>query len=430
MIKRSFFGLKKSRFMNKMSDPALEKVKTIPMPKQATLLSENSIDPFYMKDKILIKAGETIKTGQKLPVFGNSDCCVISTVTGTISSIDYFSGIFGSFYTAVKVDVAEKEDTDNRFKSLIKNPTLETVKEYLGSVPGNFPPALFHNKDQSINTIVVCGVDKDLFITVNQYTLATDTKAIKNGIAVLKQLTGIENIIFAAPDHLIQEAAATGVEVRTVDPEYPSTFPHMIMKNNLGQIIPAGKSPEDMGVCFVGAEAVASIGKAFDKGNIPVFKTFNLIHKDQSPCLVSARIGTPVGEVFSALNITTREKDRIIFGGPMTGSPVYTEDHPICPDTDAVIIQAEKDQPLVSDYPCTNCGECIRICPAGIPVNMLVRFLETEAYREAADQYDLYSCIECGLCSFVCVSKMPILQYIKLAKYELDRVNASEATHA
>jgi electron transport complex protein RnfC len=59
---------------------------------------------------------------------------------------------------------------------------------------------------------------------------------------------------------------------------------------------------------------------------------------------------------------------------------------------------------------------------------MLVRFLEAGQYQEAADSYDLYSCIDCGLCSYVCVSKIPIFQYIKLAKFELDRAKAAEAT--
>jgi electron transport complex protein RnfC len=63
----------------------------------------------------------------------------------------------------------------------------------------------------------------------------------------------------------------------------------------------------------------------------------------------------------------------------------------------------------------------VRICPANVPVNLLVRFLEAGQYHEGADLYDLYSCIECGLCSFVCVSRIPIYQYIKLAKYELSR---------
>jgi len=81
-----------------------------------------------------------------------------------------------------------------------------------------------------------------------------------------------------------------------------------------------------------------------------------------------------------------------------------------------------------SDYPCINCGDCVRTCPAQIAVNMLVRFLEAGQYEQAADNYDLYSCIDCGLCSYVCVSKIPIFQYIRLAKYELDRAKTAEAT--
>ncbi|MBW1993030.1 MAG: 4Fe-4S dicluster domain-containing protein, partial [Deltaproteobacteria bacterium] len=116
-------------------------------------------------------------------------------------------------------------------------------------------------------------------------------------------------------------------------------------------------------------------------------------------------------------------------GGPMRGTCVYREEYPVLPDTDALFIQDRQNITLASDYPCINCGECIRVCPAKIPVNMLIRFLEAGQYETAADQYDLYSCIDCGLCSFVCVSKIPIFQYIRLAKYELSRSQSSEASN-
>jgi len=114
----------------------------------------------------------------------------------------------------------------------------------------------------------------------------------------------------------------------------------------------------------------------------------------------------------------------------MAGSAIYSKDYPILSDTDAIIIQAKDKLDHISDYPCINCGDCIRTCPASVPVNMLVRLLEAGQYEEASDQYDLYSCIECGLCSYICAAKIPIFHYIKLAKYELDQIRTAEAMNA
>lgn len=113
----------------------------------------------------------------------------------------------------------------------------------------------------------------------------------------------------------------------------------------------------------------------------------------------------------------------------MTGAAIYSDQFPVMPDTDAIMVQPGADIPLTSDYPCINCGDCIPICPARIQVNMLVRFLEAGQYQEAADLYDLQSCVDCGLCAFVCPSKIPVFQYIKLAKYELDRLESAEAAN-
>ena len=429
MIKRSFIGLTKPLLKYEAMDLSTPELSVIQPYKKVTLFLNKAFD---FKDKILFNIGDKVKTGQKLSYSENSDAYVISTVTGTISSITPFNADYGKTYTAITIDVSENEEIDDQFSTLVKEPNIDTVKDYLAFIPGNLPAGLFPSTDtsQPIETIVISGVDRDLFITTNQNTVLVNSKAIKHGVQILKQITGIDNIIIVSPDYLMQDAGISRAEVRVVDPEYPASLPHLIMRDVLGQVVPAGKNCEDMGVSFISAEAVASIGKAFSEGQIPVHKHFNLIKKDGSSTLISARIGTPISDILNAFDVTLNEKDRLIIGGPMTGSTVYSEDFPVLPDTDAIMVQDRDNIPIVSDYPCINCGECIRICPANIPINMLVRFLEAGQYEEAADQYDLYSCIECGLCSFVCVSKMPVFHYIKLAKYELGRITTAEATNA
>ena len=426
MNKRSFFGFSKSHLTyDKITGPPQDP-RQVSVSRKAVYIIKHRYDP---AESAGIKPGLKVKTGQKMALNDDAGAYAISTVTGTVSGIAGYSGDFGDMWTEITVDVAENEQTDDHFQALAGKPDLKTAVDYLLPVPGAPDLSLLSDPDRTIHTIVVNGVDKDLLVTTAQHVVTADIQAVTSGIQVLKQISGIDNVIMTVPRDIIQGYGHIGAEAKAVDTQYPAGLPKNIMNDVLGQTVPAGKTCEDMGVCFFSAEAVASIGRAFETGRIPGEKTLTLVDKDGNRTLVSARIGTPLREIFNTFGITVKEKDRIILGGPMTGVAVYSEDHPVEPDTDAVIVQDSKDIPFSSDYPCINCGECIRVCPANIQIHMLIRFLEAGQYEVAADEYDLYACVECGLCSYVCVSKIPIFQYIKLAKYELDRIDTAEASN-
>ena len=275
---------------------------------------------------------------------------------------------------------------------------------------------------------MITGVDDDLLIGTNQYIVSSALDDIKKGIGILKEISGVERIVLVTAGESMQGYGHIGAEVKGLDTGYPAALPQLILKDVLGKIVPAGQNCEDLGVCFISAEATASIGRAYVDGQIPVHKTLTLVTKDGTQQLIKTTIGTPIRDILDQYGVSINEEDRIIFGGPMRGSAVYSLDHPVLPDTNGIVILDRQDAAYASDYPCINCGDCVRACPAQIQVHMLVRFLEAGQFEEAADNYDLLSCIECGICSFVCVSRIPIFQYIRLAKYELDRAKAAEIT--
>ncbi len=423
MIKKSFIGLVKPRIDYTVLtdlDPALVEVSK---PSRVKLLlaspGQKGIDE--------LKKGDQIKTGQLVSTA--KDVYAASPVTGTVSDLSGWAGDFGRNYTAITMDTAKEEELDEEFSEIAKEISLENAIKYLSCVPGCPPLKNFKNPEFDIHTIVVNGMDEDIWITTNQYVVQSRLKALKSGIAAIGKFTGINSIVLVAPERLAAVAAAAGIEVKTVGSSYPAANPKMILKNLFGNVVPAGKKTENLGYCFISAEAVASIGTAISTGKIPADKILTLIKKDGSTALISVKIGTPVAEVFKACDITINDQDQVIFGGPLTGSAIYSEDHPILPETNAIMVQDKDNVPFVSDYPCVNCGECVRICPAKMQVNMLVRLLEPGHYEEAESNYDLNSCIDCGLCSFVCVARIPIFQYIRLAKYELDRIRLAEAEY-
>ncbi|MGD2185785.1 MAG: 4Fe-4S dicluster domain-containing protein [Desulfobacterales bacterium] len=427
MIKKAFLGLSTPQIEYAMLPALLPEIEKIPAPKSITLLHRQN-DTYRIPPVTGI--GDRVKTGEKLSLYPDQNFYVISPVSGTISSLSPYTGDFGKSYMAVTIKPDGDEVFDETFQQQIQKPTMELVSGYLAGVPGKPPVSVLADSNGSIKTIVIRGLDPDPMVAISQYIAQSRLKDLKKGIQILKEVTAIQDIIMITAGESIQGYGHIGAQVRSVSATYPSALPHMVMKDVFGQVVPAGKTCEDLGVCFLTAEAVVSIGRAFESGKIPTSKLLTFIQKDGTPHIVETSIGTPIGNILEAFGESVNEYDRIIFGGPMTGSAVYALEHPVQPDTDSIIVVDRDKAAYVSDYPCINCGECVRICPAKMQVHMLVRFLEANQYEAAADSYDLHSCIECGLCSYVCVSKIPIFQYIKLAKYELERAITPETTDA
>ncbi len=428
MINSSIFGIAPPKLAYETIDEESPKSVQASPKEKITLFIEEAMEK---ASDALIKTGTPVRAGQKLTVYPGSKAYAVSPVSGEVESITPFTGIMEKQKTALTIRIGEVQDDGgdaDPFEEVAKSPSMQVLLDYLATVPGKPDFSRLADDAEPIKTLLILGADSDLLTVTNQFVIKTAGDAIKNGVNALQKATSKRNINFlmAVPNHLIQVSGTAGVSAKGVSSVFPMAHPEMIALSVVGAE-PAGKKDS---VVFLSAEAVASIGRAFKDGRIPGDKQITFVGKDGSKKLVTAPVGTHVKDILEKVGATVKDGDRIIFGGPMTGVSIYSIDHPVEPDTDAIILQDKSQIVPSEDLACINCGQCVRVCPTHVPVNELVRYLDAGEYEQAAERAELDACIECGYCTYVCESRIPIFQHIRLAKYALERIKAAEENNA
>lgn len=416
MIKNTFFGFRKPR-LPYLTVPANAPAPVeVPLPEKVVLMVPINADQAALikKKKTVVKKGDTVEKGQLLSVFDGSTERVLCSATGKVSSVETTTGIYSHLFLSItiEVDAAGTPPTENGDATEISEPGLWSLIKMLPGLPS---PDIYRTSVDSFHTIVIAGGDTDLLMTGNQYTLINRRDDLMAGIDYLKNQVPDKALVLAIPEYLEAQGKECGLPIHLTNRFYPSSVRRMI-ELDLTKKEAKTDSDRSSGYLFLSAEAIANLGNLQRSGSLSIYKLITVTGKNGNSTLVSARVGTPVRDVVRAAGNELNIEDHIIYGGPFTGTSIYSGDIPVMSDTDAIIIEGQESMPRITDNFCINCGDCIRVCPVGIPVNLLIRLLEKDQYEEAVQTCGLKSCIECGMCSFVCTAKIPLFQRIKLAR--------------
>lgn len=382
----------------------------------------------------LVKKGDRVFWGQKV---GDTDAFVSapvhSSVSGTVKGIETVVNPQGQRASAV---VIENDGEDEPHPDLspagadLESMTPEDIKGIVreagivGMGGAAFPTHVKMSPPEGkvLDMVILNGCECEPYLTCDHRLMLEfaeeivfGLKAVMKGCGVAKGLVGIED---NKPDaaEAMREAADgdPSIEVHLVHTKYPQGAEKQLIQALTGREVPSGGLPLDIGIVVQNVATARAVARAIRHGHPLVDRPLSVTGGGvKNPVNLFARVGTPLEFLIEQAGGPTEELRRIVLGGPMMGTSVFTTEIPVAKGTSGILLLGSEETSLWPEKPCIRCGQCVSACPVGLMPLYLGDFPD-----ESALQYRPLDCIECGCCTYVCPSRRMLMHSIRLAKAE------------
>ena len=219
------------------------------------------------------------------------------------------------------------------------------------------------------------------------------------------------------------------VKVVALPDAYPQGAEKILIYNTTGRVVPEGGLPSDVGVLIMNVTTTAALAEYVESGMPLVTKCVTVDGSPVSePKNLTVPVGTSIADVIEAAGGLSEEAGKVILGGPMMGTAIFSLDYPIMKNTNAVVVLNKKEAKKQYENPCIHCGRCVAICPMGLNPTVYAKAMSVADAEDRMQRYTdakLNLCIECGSCSYACPSNRPLVENNRLAKAELREYTAA-----
>lgn len=391
----------------------------------------------------VVKVGDEVKVGTLLAEQdGFISSPVYSSVSGKVTKIADLLLAGGNRCPAITVTSDGKMTPDENLQPPTvdsKESLVEAIRKsgIVGLGGAGFPTYVKFNVDpDKVDYLIVNGAECEPYITSDSYTMEHRTEDISVALEALKKHLTIKQVIFGIENNkkaAIESIRALSakdpaVSVKVLPPVYPQGGEKVLVYHTTGRQIPTGKLPLDVGCIVCNCTTLAAIGHYLRTGMPLVEKCVTVDGGAVAePKNVIVPIGASAKEVFDFCGGLREAPQKLLYGGPMMGITMATEESPILKNTNAILALTAKEARIPRTTACIRCGSCTNTCPFGLnPASIGRAYAKGDV--EALEKLGTNLCMECGCCSFVCPANRPLVQQNKLSKGLIREAKAKEAS--
>lgn len=379
-----------------------------------------------------VAAGDEVLVGQCIgEAAGFVSANIISSVSGTVKAIEPRQTVSGAKVLSVVIDNDGEyrtvpgfgEKRDYSAYSALEIRDIVKAAGIVGMGGAGFPThvKLTPKNPAEIDYILVNAAECEPYLTSDYREMLEEPEKLVGGLRiVLKMFPEAEGLIcvennkpaaVAVLNELIKNDKK--IKIKILKAKYPQGAERNLVYAATGRKFNSTMLPADVGCIVQNVDTVCAIYRAVAE-NIPLIRRIVTVSGDsvREPQNFNVPIGTSHAELIEAAGGFAGEPKKLISGGPMMGTAMYTLEVPVQKTSSALLVFAEDDVEQFESSPCIRCGRCVAACPSHlVPQKMEIaaRLFDNEAYEKLGGM----ECYECGSCTYVCPAGRRLTQSFK-----------------
>lgn len=379
-----------------------------------------------------VSVGQQVKIGTLLAASnGLISANIHSSVSGIVKEVGLaeIAGqsvncirIINDFKDTKEASLFNKKAFDEQNYS--KESLINQIQEFgvVGLGGATFPTFTKLNTSQKIDHLIINGAECEPYITADYRLMAEHSSELVTTIKMIKKILNIKNAYIGTEysqtketDLLWKLSKQESIQIKKLKALYPQGAEKILIKEVIGQEVPKGKIPADIGCLVLNISTIYALYKAWMHQEPLISRVITISGPAiQTPKNLLVRVGTPIESIIEDCDGFSVIPDIILRGGPMMGKTVHSLSEPVTKGTNGLIVLGE-EKSSTRELACIKCSSCVIKCPIGLQPILISKHYR-KGNLEELKELEVLDCIECGCCNYVCPSRINLLGDIQAAK--------------